>query len=62
MCHTVPIFEGFSIPAAVGRVNLAGRNLTEYMSKLLLEVNCSLTSSSELEIVKDIKEKLCYVA
>jgi len=29
--HTVPVYEGFSLPHAVGRINLAGRDLTEWM-------------------------------
>ena len=60
--HTVPVFEGFSIPHAVEKMEIAGRLLTVYMQKLLLERGESLTSSAELEIVRDIKEKLCYVA
>ena len=60
--HTIPVFEGFSIPHAVEKMEIAGRVLTDYMQKLLLETGESLTSSAELEIVRDIKEKLCYVA
>merc|ERR1719389_62659 len=60
--HTVPVFEGFSIPHAVEKMEIAGRLLTAYMQKLMLEAGESLTSSAELEIVRDIKEKHCFVA
>jgi len=60
--HTVPVFEGFSIPHAIEKMEIAGRVITEYAQKCLLEQGHNFTSSAELEIVKDIKEKLCFVA
>ena len=56
--HTVPIYEGFSIPHAVMRIQLAGRDMTAFMAKLLTERGHNFVSSAEYEIVRDIKEKL----
>jgi len=60
--HTVPVFEGFSLPHAVEKMEIAGRVLTEYMQKLLLESGHSFTSAAEIQIVRDIKEQLSFVA
>lgn len=59
--YTVPLFEGYPVPHAVLRLDFAGRDVTNYMSRLLTERGYYFNTSAEREIVRDMKEKLTYV-
>ncbi|CUM46415.1 uncharacterized protein AC631_04524 [Debaryomyces fabryi] len=61
--HIVPVYEGFALPTSIKRMDIAGRDITENLSfNLRRMTGISLHSSSELEIVRLIKEKCCYIS
>lgn len=60
--HTIPVYEGYYIPHAVNRYDLAGRDITDYMMRLLEEKGNRFSTSSDREIVRRIKEKFTYCA
>ena len=60
--HTVPIYEGFASNKTVGKLDLGGVDLTGYMENMLAKEGISLTTNSEFETARHIKEELCYVS
>ncbi|GBG34047.1 Actin-like protein, putative [Hondaea fermentalgiana] len=60
--HVVPVYEGFVPGHLIRRLNVAGRHITRYMIKLLLLRGYSFNRTADFETVREIKEKLAYVA
>ena len=60
--HVVPVYNGFVPPQLIRRLDVAGRHITDYFLKLLTLRGYSLNRTADFETVRQIKEKVCYVA
>ena len=61
MTHIVPVYDGFSMPHLTRRLDIAGRDVTRYLIKLLLMRGYAFNRTADFETVREIKEKFCYV-
>ncbi|XP_043968130.1 actin-like [Gambusia affinis] len=60
--HTVPVYEDYCLPHAFCCTSVSGRGLTENLIRILMDKGHYFTTSAERDIIRDMKEKLCYVA
>jgi actin-related protein len=60
--HAVPVFQGFTVPNSIRRIDVAGRDVTEYLQTLLRKSGYVFHTSAEKEVVRLIKEAVTYVA
>ena len=54
------VYEGYSIPNSYIRNNYGGRDVTDYFQTLLKKQGHSFSTTSEFEIVRKIKEEICF--
>jgi len=50
--HVVPVFKGFSLPHAIERIDLAGRDVTKHLLLLMRRNGVKFHTSAEFEIVR----------
>ena len=55
------IYEGYTIPGSFKRINLGGKEVTEYLQYLLNKKGHELRNSDGFQITKKIKEELCEI-
>ncbi|XP_052086644.1 actin, muscle-like [Mytilus californianus] len=63
--HVVPIWTGHALPQATKRLDIAGRDLTAYLQHIFHDRGYNFVmfvTTADNEIVRDIKEKLCFTA
>jgi len=59
--HICPVYQGFALPHLTRRLDIAGRDITKYLIKLLLLRGYAFNKTADFETVRMMKEKLCYV-
>jgi len=60
--HICPVVEGFGLSNLTRRLDVAGRDITNYLIKLLFLRGYAFNKSADFDTVRQIKEKHCYVA
>ncbi len=60
--NIVPVYKGHAIPSLFRSMAVGGRSITAYLLKLLRLKGFQLNEKEDLEIGRQIKEGVCYVA
>jgi actin-related protein 2 len=60
--HIVSVYQGYVLPHLTRRLDVAGRHITRYLTKLLQGRGYAFNRTADEQTVAEIKERLCYVA
>jgi actin-related protein len=58
--YTVPIFEGYALPHAIHKLDIAGQDVTEELIRQLKNDNVPI-NENHFEYVREMKEQMCSV-
>jgi len=68
MTCSVAVYEGYAVPSATfvvpkteNQSGISGNDMTNYLMRKLQDKKYGLTTVAERDIVREIKEKICYV-
>lgn len=56
--YSVPVFEGYALPHAINKIDLAGKDITDQLTKKLLEMNIP-QHEIYFEYVREMKQQMC---
>lgn len=58
----VPVYEGNLCKNQLSRFNVGGHDITGFLMKISCERGYSWSTTAERELIRDVKESICYVA
>mmetsp|Transcript_15547 Transcript_15547/g.24165 ORF Transcript_15547/g.24165 Transcript_15547/m.24165 type:complete len:391 (+) Transcript_15547:69-1241(+) len=62
LTHVVPVYEGFALPHSIVRSDIGGRDVSNHLQLLLRRSGLTFRTSAEADMVKTMKEEVCYVS
>ena len=60
--HVIPIAHNYLLHHQILRLDIAGRHITNYLTKLLQIKGYAFNSTADFETVRELKEKYCFVS
>ena len=60
--HVIPVAHSFLLHHQIKRLDIAGRHITDYLIRLLQIKGYAFNSTADFEIVRELKEKYCFVS
>ena len=60
--HCIPVAYGYILHPKIKRLDIAGRHITNQLIKLLQIKGYAFNSTADFELIREIKEKYCFVS